>query len=179
MSSQPSYLKLMFQGEIFTHNGCNDCCSSRGKQQLFEKAVPIIERFYQRPLMPGTLKTHKDKGADSNCIAFGGYTQIKTSDKHLGESYRSSMQTLKVEQTLLQAGFLHTHLKMRHLLHTHTYHVNTLLRSLFAKDTGKTSIKTSTNLNFIREAQLTPFFLQPVGDDVDSFLHFWFSVAVI
>lgn len=77
MSSQPSYLKLTFQGEMFTHNGCNDCCGSRRKQQLFEKAVPIIERFYQRPLMPGTLKTHKDKGADSNCFAVGGYTQIK------------------------------------------------------------------------------------------------------
>lgn len=28
------------------------------------------------------------------------------------------MQTLEVEQTLLQAGFLHIHLEMGHVLHT-------------------------------------------------------------
>ena len=34
--------------------------------------------------------------------------------------YRSSVQTLIVEQTLLQAGFLHSHLEMGHLLHMKT-----------------------------------------------------------
>lgn len=59
------------------------------------------------------------------------------------------MQTLKVEQTLLQAGLLHSHLEMGHLLNT------------------------------VRQAKLSLSFLQSVGYNVDRFLHIWLVVAVV
>lgn len=57
-----SHLKFSIQHQMFTHYGRDDCCNSRGMQQLLEEAVAIVERFHQSPLLPGTLKTRGEKG---------------------------------------------------------------------------------------------------------------------
>lgn len=51
---------FFIQYKMITHNGRNDLCRSGGKQQLLNKAVPIVERFHQSPLLPGTLKTNRE-----------------------------------------------------------------------------------------------------------------------
>lgn len=61
-------LKFSTQQSLFTHNGRNEGWRCRGKQQLLEKAVPIIQRFHQSTLLPGTLKTQRETETQTNTL---------------------------------------------------------------------------------------------------------------
>lgn len=57
-----SFLSFLYS-VLYTHNGWYDCGSSSREQQLLQETVPVVERFHQSPLLPGTLE-EKDTETD-------------------------------------------------------------------------------------------------------------------